>query len=150
MKRKVCLEKVMALLSVPVIIMILLPGLIAAWSGKMNFPITHEVCLAAETIAFVSEDDWNMQDIIVDEESHITPIESGSSSYINVSYSELKTGHPENIRLICHRDNNGAVEQKVMTYCVLLGQDGQLTIDAYPDDTGMYFAHYTYSKQAIV
>lgn len=150
MKRKICLEKAVALLSVPVIAMILLPSLVAVWSGKMNFPTTHKVCLAAETIAFVPEDDWNMQDIIVDEESHITPIESSSSSYINVSYSELKTGHPENIRLICHRDHNGAVEQKVMTYCVLLGQDGQLTIDAYPDDTGMYFAHYTYSGQAAV
>lgn len=149
MKRKVCLEKALALLSLPVIIMILLPGFIAVWNGKMNFPVTHEVSLAAETIAFVSEDDWHMQDIVVDEESHITPIENGSSNSINVSYSELKAGQPENIRLLCQRGNHGSVEQKTMTYCVLLGQDGQLTIDAYPDDAGMYFSHYTYVKPAI-
>lgn len=50
MKRKICLEKAVALLSVPVIAMILLPSLVAVWSGKMNFPTTHKVCLAAETI----------------------------------------------------------------------------------------------------
>ena len=43
MKRKICLEKAVALLSVPVIAMIFLPSLVAVWSGKMNFPTTQSM-----------------------------------------------------------------------------------------------------------
>lgn len=148
MKRSAHLDKLIAILPAPMIVAMLLPGVITGWNCKRNFPVSHTVSLAAEEIAFAPVNDWTIQQITLEEDSHMISLEHAASSPMDVSYSHLPEGEPERLALLCQREYNGKKESEVIVYAVLRERDGSISINAYPEDSSTYYFAYSYSDQA--
>lgn len=145
MKANRCLEKRTALLAAPAIVLMLLPGLIAARSSKLDFPVSHVVSVGAAEIQFMPEHGWTIEQVRLEKDGRMVPVETAHLS-LNTE-PEFSAGVPERFQITCQREKNGTVREQNVIYSVLRERDGSVTVEAYPEENSSVSFHYSYPEQ---
>lgn len=146
MKQNVCWNKRAALLTGPIIVLLLLPSLITAWSSQQNFPVSHAVSLSEKEIRFVPKNGWAIQQVSLEEDGEMVPVKRIDSRRAAVSASFRE--EPECIQLICRREENGTTVERNVIYSVLRERDGSVAVKACQEGAGESSFSYIYPHPA--
>ena len=147
MKREDHFERIVVFLACLFIVLIILPGLIAARSGQSEIPVTHDFSLREETVSFHPENGWNIQGMVEESDSGLVLEEVPATESILVSVSDLDAGKSGNVQLLCQRESAPEGEDVELIYTISRENDGSFAVRVYPEDSELLNVNYMYTYE---
>lgn len=148
MKREDHFERIVVFLACLFIVLIILPGLIAAKSGQLEIPVAHDFSLREEMVSFHSENGWHIQSVAAEADSSLVLEEVPSMESILVSVSDLDAGESGSVQFLCQRESAPEGEGVELTYTISRENDGSFTVRVYPEDSELLNVNYMYTYEA--